>query len=168
MPAGAARARTNAPASDRCRAYWAWLHWLLPESSREGRAANGRVVRADCAAYCGAVERAYAAVVVGSGFGGGVAACRLAERGWRVCVLERGRRFGRGDFPDRPEQAPRVVWHPRANPGGMFDLRLMRDVAVLCAAGVGGGSLVYANVQLRAPAEAFEQDWPEAIDRPEL
>jgi len=50
----------------------------------------------------------------------------------------------------------------------MFDLRLMRDVAVLCAAGVGGGSLVYANVQLRAPAEAFEQDWPEAIDRPEL
>ena len=44
------------------------------------------------------MERAYDAVVVGSGFGGGIAACRLAEQGWRVCVLERGRRFGPGDY----------------------------------------------------------------------
>jgi cholesterol oxidase len=111
------------------------------------------------------MERAYDAVVVGSGFGGGIAACRLAEQGWRVCILERGRRFGPGDFPDRPEQAPRMFWHRRHNPGGMFDLRIMRDVAVLTGAGVGGGSLVYANVQLRAPDEIFDDPaWPAAID----
>jgi len=114
------------------------------------------------------VDRSYDALVVGSGFGGGVTACRLAEAGWKVCVLERGRRFGRDDFPERPDQAPRLLWHPKANPGGMFDLRLMREVAVITAAGVGGGSLVYANVQLRAPAEVFDAGWPEAIDRPTL
>jgi cholesterol oxidase len=115
------------------------------------------------------MEPAYDAVVVGSGFGGGITACRLAEQGWRVCVLERGRRFGPGDFPDRPEQAPFAFWHHALNPGGMFDLRLMKDLAVLTAAGVGGGSLVYANVQLPAPADVFEDPhWPGAIDRPAL
>src|SRR5215211_1512914 len=98
------------------------------------------------------MEAAYDAVVVGSGFGGGATACRLAAQGWRMCVLERGRRFGGGDFPERPEQAPRAFWHHRHNPGGFFDLRLMKDVTVLSGVGVGGGSLVYANVQLRAPA----------------
>jgi cholesterol oxidase len=112
------------------------------------------------------VERAYDAVVVGSGFGGGITACRLAENGWRVCVLERGRRFGPGDFPDRLEQAPLAFWHHHLNPGGMFDLRLMRDLSVLTGVGVGGGSLVYANVQLRAPDDVFEQPaWPAAITR---
>lgn len=111
------------------------------------------------------MDGAYDAVVVGSGFGGGITACRLAERGWRVCLLERGRRFGPGDFPDRPEQAPRMFFHARHNPGGFFDLRLMRDVAVMTGAGVGGGSLVYANVQLRAPDDVFDDPaWPTAID----
>jgi cholesterol oxidase len=111
------------------------------------------------------VPRSYDAVVVGSGFGGGVAACRLAEAGKRVCVLERGRRFAGGDFPSEPEQAPEMLWHESLNPGGLFDVRMMRDVTVITAAGVGGGSLVYANVQLRAPAEVFDQDWPAALDR---
>ena len=111
------------------------------------------------------MESAYDAVVVGSGFGGGITACRLAEQGWRVCVLERGRRFGPGDFPDRPEQAPRMFLHARHNPGGFFDLRIMKDVAVMTGAGVGGGSLVYANVQLRAPDDVFDDPaWPAAID----
>ena len=115
------------------------------------------------------MNSSYDAVVVGSGFGGGITACRLAEQGWRVCVLERGRRFGPGDFPERLEQAPFAFWHPWLNPGGMFDLRLMKDLSVLTAAGVGGGSLVYANVQLRAPADVFEDArWPAAIDRAEL
>jgi cholesterol oxidase len=102
------------------------------------------------------MERAYDAIVVGSGFGGGIAACRLAEQGLRVCVLERGRRFGPGDYPDRLAQFPHALWHARHNPGGMFDVRLMKDVAVVTGAGVGGGSLVYANVQLRAPDEIFD------------
>jgi cholesterol oxidase len=115
------------------------------------------------------LESTYDAVVVGSGFGGGVTACRLAEQGLRVCVLERGRRFGPGDYPDRPEQAPFAFWHHFLNPGGMFDLRLMKDLAVITAAGVGGGSLVYANVQLRAPASVFEESaWPDAITAEEL
>ena len=110
----------------------------------------------------------YDAVVVGSGFGGGITACRLAEAGWRVAVLERGRRFGRDDFIDRPEDAPKLLWHSRANPDGIFDLRLMRDLSVLCASGVGGGSLIYANVQLRAPTEVFQRDWPDGLDRQAL
>jgi hypothetical protein len=46
-------------------------------------------------------------------------------------VLERGRRFTAGDYPDRPEQAPLAFWHPFLNPGGMFDLRMMKDLTVL-------------------------------------
>ena len=111
----------------------------------------------------------YDAIVVGSGFGGGATACRLAENGWRVCVLERGRRFGPDDWPKDPGDAPRMFWHHKLNPRGFFDLRLTKDVAVLTAAGVGGGSLIYANVQLRAPADVFEQPpWPAAISRAAL
>ncbi len=115
------------------------------------------------------MEGSFDAIVVGSGFGGGIAACRLAEAGRRVCLLERGRRFGRDDFPGRPEDAGRLIWHRSANPGGMFDVRLMRDLVVITAAGVGGGSLVYANVQLRAPADVFEDPrWPAAVTAAEL
>ncbi len=111
---------------------------------------------------------AFDVIVIGSGFGGGIAACRLAEAGQRVCVLERGRRFAGADFVDEWDEAPQLLWHDRINPGGMFDVRLMRDVAVITAAGVGGGSLVYANVQLRAPAEVFGSGWPAGIDRAAL
>jgi cholesterol oxidase len=97
-----------------------------------------------------------------------VAACRLAEAGKRVVVLERGRRFAPEDFPASPEQAPLAFWHPSLNPHGLFDLRLMRDLSVMTAAGVGGGSLVYANVQLRAPQDVFASGWPAAIDRATL
>jgi cholesterol oxidase len=83
-------------------------------------------------------------------------------------VLERGWRWARDEFPDNPLQAPRLLWHERANPRGLFDVRLMRDLSVITAAGVGGGSLVYANVQLRAPDEVFKEDWPAAIDGHEL
>jgi cholesterol oxidase len=111
------------------------------------------------------MDATYDAIVVGSGFGGGIAACRLAEAGQRVAVLERGRRFAREDFPATPAQAPAALWHPTLNPHGLFDLRLMKDLSVVSAAGVGGGSLVYANVQLRAPADVFAHGWPRAIDR---
>jgi cholesterol oxidase len=114
------------------------------------------------------VRPSYDAIVVGSGFGGGIAACRLAEAGHSVCVLERGRRFGRDDFPENPEQAPEALFHEKLNPEGLFDVRMMRDVTVITAAGVGGGSLVYANVQLTAPPEVFDEGWPDAITAAEL
>ena len=112
------------------------------------------------------MRQAYDVVVIGSGFGGGIAACRIAEAapGTSVCVLERGRRFAPADFASSPDEAPRLIYHDRLNPGGMFDVRLMRDLTVITAAGVGGGSLVYANVQLRAPDAVFARGWPEAID----
>jgi cholesterol oxidase len=110
----------------------------------------------------------YDAVVVGSGFGGGITACRLAIEGWRVCVLERGRRFEPDDFISKPIEAPTLLWHHWLNPGGIFDLRLFNDIVVLTAAGVGGGSLVYANVQLRAHPEVFESGWPAGIDETTL
>src|SRR5687768_984639 len=110
------------------------------------------------------MRTSYDAIVVGSGFGGGIAACRLAEADKSVCLLERGREFGRDDFIEGPEEAGRLIWHQRANPGGLFDVRLMRDVVVITAAGVGGGSLVYANVQLRAPPDVFaDERWPGSI-----
>jgi cholesterol oxidase len=114
------------------------------------------------------MDASYDAIVVGSGFGGGIAACRLAEAGQRVAVLERGRRWAPEDFPKKPADAPAALWHPKLNPHGLFDLRLMKDLSVVTAAGVGGGSLVYANVQLRAPADVFASGWPRAIDREEL
>jgi cholesterol oxidase len=111
---------------------------------------------------------AYDAIVVGSGFGGGIAACRLAEARRRVCVLERGARFTPDQFIERPNQAAHLFWHDRLNPYGMFDVRLMRDLTVITAAGVGGGSLWYANVQLPAPSDLFDQGWPSAITRTAL
>jgi cholesterol oxidase len=114
------------------------------------------------------MERTYDAVVVGSGFGGGVSACRLAEAGRRVCVLERGRRFGHSDFPERLDDAPRLLWHARLNPYGLYDVRLFNGGSVLAAAGVGGGSLLYANVQLPAEPDVFGSPWPRAIDRDAL
>lgn len=114
------------------------------------------------------MRSSYDVIVVGSGFGGGITACRLAEAGKSVCVLERGRRFARDDFIDDPEKAPSLLFHDKLNPNGLLDVRMMRDVTVITAAGVGGGSLVYANVQLRAPADVFDSGWPAALSRAEL
>jgi cholesterol oxidase len=101
------------------------------------------------------MPQAYDAVIVGSGFGGGITACRLSEAGKKVCVLERGKRWRPDQFPSDSSQAPEMLWHESLNPEGLFDVRMTRDVTVVTAAGVGGGSLVYANVQLRAPADLF-------------
>lgn len=100
------------------------------------------------------------AVVVGSGFGGAVAACRLAERGRSVCVLERGRRWGREDFP-RPEK-PGSRWWFQASEPGLFEIRRFPGMKVIVTAGVGGGSLVYTNVQ-KIPLPAAFAGWPEPI-----
>ena len=91
-------------------------------------------------------------IVIGSGFGGSVAALRLAERGRRVLVLERGRRFEDADFPKSTWDARRYLWLPALRCFGILEISPFRDVWVLHGAGVGGGSLGYANV-LTAPAD---------------
>lgn len=102
-------------------------------------------------------------IVVGSGFGGSVAACRLAERGLDVLVLERGRRWSPEDYPREPGDP--WIWDPDepAEQHGWLDLRLFDDMAVAQGAGVGGGSLIYANVLVEAPEEIFEDGWPPEI-----
>jgi len=109
------------------------------------------------------VQPRYDVVVIGSGFGGAVAACRLAARGLAVAVLERGRRWGRTDFPRG--DSPPAVWRFTRESNGLFELVSSRRLDLLVAAGVGGGSLVYTNVQARAPVETFDGRWPRVVTR---
>lgn len=112
------------------------------------------------------------AVVVGSGFGGSVTAFRLAEAGQTVCLLERGRRYPPGSFPTDPRGLADNLWDPREGLHGLFDLWSFRGIESLVSSGLGGGSLIYANVLLRKdehwfvdepmPGGGYER-WP--IDR---
>jgi cholesterol oxidase len=99
----------------------------------------------------------YDVAVVGSGFGGSVAALRLAEKGYRVVVLEAGRRFEPEDFPRTSWNLRRYLFFPRLGLRGIQRLTLLDDVLVLSGAGVGGGSLVYANTLLE-PLDPFWDD----------
>jgi cholesterol oxidase len=100
-------------------------------------------------------QRDYDVVVVGSGFGGAVAALRLTEKGYRVAVLEEGRRFDPEDFPKTSWRVRDYLWAPRLGCRGIQRLTPLRDVLVLSGAGVGGGSLVYANTLYEPPAEVW-------------
>ncbi|MDH3517938.1 MAG: FAD-dependent oxidoreductase, partial [Acidimicrobiia bacterium] len=99
----------------------------------------------------------YDVVIIGSGFGGSVSALRLAEKGYRVAVVEAGRRFEASTFPKTSWHLRRFLWAPRIGLRGIQRLTLLRDVLVLSGAGVGGGSLVYANT-LYEPHDAFFRD----------
>jgi cholesterol oxidase len=107
----------------------------------------------------------YDVLVIGSGFGGSVSALRLTEKGYRVGVLEAGRRFGPDDFPKTNWDVRRFLWFPRLGMRGIQRMSLLRDVLVLSGAGVGGGSLVYANT-LYEPHDAFYRDpqWRDVTD----
>jgi cholesterol oxidase len=102
-------------------------------------------------------------VVIGSGFGGAVCAYRLAQAGASVLVLERGRRWHPGNFPRRPTDP--WIWDDRRveQCHGWFDFRVFPNMTVAQGAGVGGGSLVYANISVDAKADAFAQGWPPEI-----
>jgi cholesterol oxidase len=107
----------------------------------------------------------YEAIVVGTGFGGAVAACRLAQAGIDVGVLERGRRYPPGTFPRHVTGADGLLWERGK---GLYDVRPLNNIVLVQAAGYGGGSLVYANVQMRPPADLFEQGWPAPYSRSAL
>ncbi len=96
-------------------------------------------------------------LVVGSGFGGSVAALRLTEKGYRVAVLESGRRFGPGDFARTNWNLRRYLFMPRLGLRGIQRMTMLDDLVVLSGAGVGGGSLVYANT-LYEPLDPFFDD----------
>jgi cholesterol oxidase len=112
------------------------------------------------------IDRHYDVVIVGSGYGGGVAASRLARAGKRVAVLERGREFVTGEFPSRfPEMRNEMrVTGKRMSLGsqtGLYDVRLGEDMHVLVGCGLGGGSLVNAGVALRPDDRVFaDAVWP--------
>lgn len=108
----------------------------------------------------------YDAVVIGSGFGGAVAACRLAQAGLRVGILERGRRYPLGSFP-RDWNNPLNGWLYR-HEQGLFDVRPISEMTVVQGAAYGGGSHLYANVHLRIPADGFATGWPQGYDRSAL
>ena len=117
----------------------------------------------------GQLKAHYDAVVVGSGYGGGVVAARLARAGKRVAVLERGREFAPGAFPSRfPELRGELqVTGKRLRTGkatALFDVRVGEDMHVIVGCGLGGGSLVNAGVALRPDARVFADPvWPGQI-----
>lgn len=102
-------------------------------------------------------EYDYDVVVVGSGFGGSVAALRLSEKGYAVAVLEAGRRFRADELPHSSWDVRNFLWAPRLGLHGIQRISMLRDVVILAGAGVGGGSLVYANT-LYEPLDPFYDD----------
>ncbi len=112
----------------------------------------------------------YDYVIIGSGFGGSVSAMRLAEKGHRVLLLERGRRFADDEFAPSTWHLPRYLWAPSLGCHGILQISAFRNVFVLHGAGVGGGSLGYANVLMEPGSEAFDSPawrrpvaWGEAL-----
>lgn len=108
--------------------------------------------------------------IVGSGFGGSVSALRLAEKGYSVAVLEMGKRWAKEDFPETTWNVRKYLWRPWMGCYGILQMTLVKDAFFLHGAGVGGGSLVYANTLLVPPDEAFAdkrwigQDWKAALE----
>jgi cholesterol oxidase len=113
---------------------------------------------------------AYDWIVIGSGFGGSVSALRLAEKGYRVLVVEKGRRFAATDFAKTNMELSRWLWAPAAGLRGIYQMTFMRHVTILHGVGVGGGSLVYANTLPRPKRPFFESktwahlgDWEQEL-----
>ncbi|GAB3853973.1 cholesterol oxidase [Nocardioides maradonensis] len=108
----------------------------------------------------------YDVIVIGSGFGGSVTALRLTEKGYRVLVLEAGRRFADEEFAKTSWDVRKFLYAPALGCFGIQRIRLLRDVVVLAGAGVGGGSLVYANTLYEPKSDAFYNDpqWAHITD----
>jgi cholesterol oxidase len=115
-------------------------------------------------------NRTYDYVIIGSGFGGSVSAMRLAEKGYRVLILERGKRFEDQDFPKSNWNIWKYLWLPALRCFGDFEMTFMNGLLALHGSGVGGGSLMYANVLMEpddrlfnAPAWRQLADWKKEL-----
>ena len=110
-------------------------------------------------------QRAFDVIVIGSGFGGSVSALRLTEKGYTVGVIEAGKRWNSSDFPRTNWDLRKSLWFPKLGMKGTQRISMLRDVMVLSGAGVGGGSLVYANT-LYEPLPPFYTDpqWGDMAD----
>ncbi|MGJ0490320.1 GMC family oxidoreductase [Methylobacter sp.] len=127
------------------------------------------------------IEYDYEAIVIGSGFGGSINTCRLSKK-WpgKVMLLERGKRYPLGAFPRSPHDMANNFWNllpeKRSRPKniaskethGMFDIRNFDHIDAVVGAGLGGGSLIYANVFLQPPDEVFDHTWPETSKKDAL
>ena len=118
---------------------------------------------------------AFDVVVIGSGYGGAVAAARFAEAGLTVLVLERGKEYVPGEFPNNLSEAPshvRIEFNNEAKPwgyeDGLFDIRIGGETATILGNGLGGGSQINANVALEPDPSIFEINWPTAITKAAL
>lgn len=126
-------------------------------------------------------EHDFEAIVIGSGFGGSINTCRLAKK-WpgKVLLLERGKAYPMGSFPRKPHDMTQAFWNTslekRKKPKnlasreshGLFDVRTYQHMDAMVCAGLGGGSLIYANVFLEPPDAVFDHNWPETCKKPAL
>lgn len=104
-------------------------------------------------------------IVIGSGFGGSVSACRLAEKGHRVAVMEKGRRWNPDNLPKTGWDIANWIWRPALGLRGFFNMAFFRHAVVLQGCAVGGGSITYANTMLVPPREAWKNgSWATLAD----
>ena len=104
------------------------------------------------------MNQSYDIIVIGSGFGGSVSALRLAQKGYKVLILEKGKRYEDDDFPKTNWNLRRFLWFPKLFLYGIQCITFFKNVFILHGAGVGGGSLVYANTLLVPSDEAFKDE----------
>ena len=115
------------------------------------------------------IKTQYQVVVVGSGYGGGITASRLARAGQQVCLLERGKEFLPGDFPDTELEAMEQLQLDTCegkigSPTGLYNIHVNKEQNVVVGCGLGGTSLINANVSLEPQPEVFENErWPTMV-----
>ncbi len=107
----------------------------------------------------------YDYIIIGSGFGGSVSALRLSEKGYRVLVLERGKRYTAKSFPKTNFNVTKYLWLPALRCFGIMGINFFQDIMILNGSGVGGGSLVYASTHIKPPKTFFDApEWRDLAD----